>query len=75
MSQSFKSKQPIFGGFDPNKISPKQSPSITLVSGGGRSAAISSMIKKTEVDLISSEKNPFGNYRNMLSNNMSRFFS
>lgn len=39
---------------------------------GGRSAAISSMIKKTEIDLMSLEKNPFGNYRANLQNNVSK---
>lgn len=67
MSQNFKAKQPIFG-YDAPKISQKTTPTSS-VTIGGRSAAISSMIKKSDFDLMSLEKNPFGNYRNMLPNN------
>lgn len=68
MSQNIpnKGKQPIFATtFDPKNI-PKQPIQVSNIQVGGRSAAISSMIKKSEIDLISLEKNPFGNYRTML---------
>ena len=70
MSQNYKAKQPIFGYDVPKIQKPTPTASITM---GGRSAAISSMIKKSDFDLMSLEKNPFGNYRNMLPNNTSRY--
>lgn len=73
-------KQPIFSYDHPKSL--QKAPPITTplttpvtsisIGGGGRSAAISSMIKKTEIDLMSLEKNPFGNYRQSLQNSGSR---
>jgi hypothetical protein len=71
MSQNIQNKggkQPIFT-YDPPKNIPKPSTQTLNFPTGGRSAAISSMIKKTEIDLISLDKNPFGNYRTLLPNN------